>query len=98
MPPVPPREEMLPVSTGNHCLFCGTPDWTWLYLLRREPDWVKQLSWTLSWHVFLCNARHDIYESDIDFVGGLACMVWARFRTKSKPQLLQGRGWKFLTG
>jgi len=62
----PTREELLPVSTGNRCLFCGAADWTWVYLLGNEPDWVQQLDWSLSWHAFLCDACHDLYERGDD--------------------------------
>jgi hypothetical protein len=66
MSPAPAREDLLPVSTGNHCLFCGSRDWTWVYLLGNEPDWIKQLGWTFGWHVFMCDACHDYYEGGDD--------------------------------
>lgn len=54
------------MSTGGHCLFCGSADWTWMYLLLREPDCVRELGWTLGWHVVMCDSCHDCYENGDD--------------------------------
>src|SRR4051812_39937996 len=63
---MPDREQLLPVSTGNRCLFCGAAHWTWVYMLGNEPTWVQQLDWTFSWQVFMCDACHDLYEAGDD--------------------------------
>jgi hypothetical protein len=47
-------------------LFCDAADWTWVYLLRNEPDWVKVLSWTLGWFVVMCDSCHGHYERGED--------------------------------
>lgn len=62
----PAREELLPVGTGQHCLFCGARDWAWVYLLLREPGWVKDLGWTLNAFVVMCESCHAYYERGDD--------------------------------
>jgi hypothetical protein len=66
MPRFPTREELLPVSTGNCCRFCGSAEWTWVYLLLSVPDWVKELNWTVNWQAFVCDSCHDSYERGDD--------------------------------
>ena len=65
---MPARDELLPVSTGGSCLFCGTRDWEWVYLLLREPEWVKQLDWTIGWDVVMCDACRGHYDRGEDEV------------------------------
>ncbi|MFL6237902.1 MAG: hypothetical protein ACJ735_00220 [Actinomycetes bacterium] len=65
-PRIPSREDLLPISTGNHCLFCGRADWAWAYLLRDVPEWVEQLGWTFGWTVVMCDPCHRHYEQGED--------------------------------
>jgi hypothetical protein len=66
MPRIPAREELIPVSAGSDCLFCGSADWTWVYLLQREPEWVREHDRTLGWHVMMCDSCHHYYENGDD--------------------------------
>jgi hypothetical protein len=50
------------VDEEQHCAICGCPEWSWLLLLLRAPEWVQQLGWFANWFVALCDDCADAWE------------------------------------
>lgn len=60
----PSRSELFPVSREQSCVFCGSDDWAWMYVLLQVPDWVARLSWTANWFVVTCASCNAAFEAD----------------------------------
>jgi hypothetical protein len=53
------KADLLPILDEQHCFFCDSKQWSWVYLLLNAPDWVQRLPWVINWFVVTCDRCHD---------------------------------------
>lgn len=63
---IPQRAALLPVALEQSCVFCGSPDWRYVYLLLNAPQWVQELPWVVNWFVATCASCHKALQSEDD--------------------------------
>ena len=59
----PQREELFPIAPEQSCIFCGSEEWRYVYLLLKAPQWVQELPWVINWFVAVCSPCHAAYQA-----------------------------------